>query len=252
MRATLALAILSKHFWTLRMLTSKLGLFPRSYRVANPLLLSKWSFVCNYCCKSTLELAIFVHHTWPEKIGSAITVRNVEVMKAGEEIQFTAKGFNGRVILEWLTHCLSDAMGSPAIADPRLGLTYAAMTLILIVFYFASLFRELIWSFLILCLLFMHVCSQCWQVRNHLATFFGLMERNPRFLCLWCIKLVSGVRCAKGVVWKAQWFATVIILCSFEVAWGLSENVSFWTYVCQAALGACEEIIWVSWMYNLC
>lgn len=50
--------------------------------------------------------------------------------KAGEEIQFTLKGYNGRVVLEWLTHCLGDAATSPELyPDPRMGLTYAAMML---------------------------------------------------------------------------------------------------------------------------
>lgn len=54
-------------------------------------------------------------------------------MKSGGEIQFTLKGYNGRVVMEWLTHCLGIAVESPVLyPDPRMGLTYAAMKLSLI------------------------------------------------------------------------------------------------------------------------
>ena len=52
------------------------------------------------------------------------------MIKAGGEIQFTLKGYNGRVALEWLTHCLGNAVASPHLyVDPRMGLSYAAMIL---------------------------------------------------------------------------------------------------------------------------
>ena len=52
------------------------------------------------------------------------------MIKSGGEFQFTLKGYNGRVVLEWLTHCLGDARASPHLyVDPRMNLTYAAMTL---------------------------------------------------------------------------------------------------------------------------
>ena len=128
----------------------------------------------------------------------------IEVIKAGGEIQFTLKGYNGRVALEWPTHCLGDAVASPHLyVDPRMGLSYAAMILGLI---FVSLWMgcwetpyaichhmpyAVLWGnvpkagtanlFSYLC-----VCVGCLSPRNHLSRFFGLMERNPRILHLWC------------------------------------------------------------------
>lgn len=103
-----------------------------------------------------------------------------KVKKSGEEIQFTLKGYNGRVTLEWLTHCLGDAAASPALyVDPRMGLTYAAMTLGLFWHYLPEVWLSKVFAVSLRVLL-----DEPAQARNQLSLFFGMMERHPRFLWL--------------------------------------------------------------------
>lgn len=51
-----------------------------------------------------------------------------EIQKNGGEIQFTLKAYNGRVVTEWLAHCVGDAASRPY-QDERLPLNHVAMTL---------------------------------------------------------------------------------------------------------------------------
>ena len=51
-----------------------------------------------------------------------------EVSKSGGEVVFTLKAFNGRVVTEWLSHCLGDIASRPH-DDDRIPLTYVAMIL---------------------------------------------------------------------------------------------------------------------------
>ena len=48
--------------------------------------------------------------------------------KSGGEILWNLKAYNGRVVTEWLAHCLQDAASRP-FQDERLPFTYLAMKL---------------------------------------------------------------------------------------------------------------------------
>lgn len=54
----------------------------------------------------------------------------IKVIKADNEVCWTHKAFNGRVLLEWLSWCLENAwMRFPEKRNKRFGLTYQAQTL---------------------------------------------------------------------------------------------------------------------------
>ena len=50
------------------------------------------------------------------------------MQKSGGEIVFTLKAYNGRVVTEWLAHCLADVASKPH-DDERIPMTYVAMML---------------------------------------------------------------------------------------------------------------------------
>ena len=149
-----------------------------------------WSKICSW-----LLYTFF----WCRPVSVPIqpTSCRAEVVKKLDEIQFTLKGYNGRVVMQWLTHCLGDAVTSPHLfPDPRMNITYAAMTLGV---WFCSACRSQCWYVTLLHAyvpqshhlnLRIQIHSEWYvfgptpMVRNNLATFFGLMERNPRFLLL--------------------------------------------------------------------
>ena len=54
--------------------------------------------------------------------------RRLKVQKSGGEIVFTLKAYNGRVVTEWLAHCLADAASKPH-DDERIPMTHVAMML---------------------------------------------------------------------------------------------------------------------------
>ena len=51
-----------------------------------------------------------------------------EVAKSGGEVLWNLKAYNGRVVTEWLAHCLQDAASRP-FQDERLPFTSLAMKL---------------------------------------------------------------------------------------------------------------------------
>ena len=68
---------------------------------------------------------------WPIEIYSNILGQSfcvTEVAKSGGEVLWNLKAYNGRVVTEWLAHCLQDAASRP-FQDERLPFTSLAMKL---------------------------------------------------------------------------------------------------------------------------
>ena len=114
-----------------------------------------------------------------------ITSSRSQVCKKDDEICWTHKAWNGRVIIEWLSWCLEDCWrNNPELRTVRFGLTLKAQSLGMFICTVCSFSRVFIFKSASASSP-THGSDRSFEVsRRCMARFMGMLERGKRYLFL--------------------------------------------------------------------